>query len=89
MADLAEHGTRITRLEIWKNGNGSKGAEKRIQDLEERVKPDNCVGLAALNKHLKEIKEARERKRGFRIGDIANIIQFVLLLIVILQLFRG
>ena len=89
MADIANHETRIGKLEIWRSGNGAKGAEKRIQELEERVKPEQCIGLKAFEKYLQEEKEAREKRRGFRIGDVANIIQFLLMIIVIFQLFRG
>ena len=34
---------RLDRLEQWKNGNGSRGAEKRLQDVE---------GIAADNRRL-------------------------------------
>ena len=79
--------TRVTRLEVWKNGNGAKGAELGIRELEERVRPENCLGVQAISQYINELKEQQEQRRTFRIGDVANIIQLVLLAIVVYQLF--
>jgi hypothetical protein len=78
---------RITKLEVWKNGNGSKGAEQRLQEVEERVKPENCLGRQAIKEYLDEQEERRNKRRSFRMGDIANVIQLILLATVIYELF--
>jgi hypothetical protein len=66
-------------------GNGTEGHEQRIGQLEERCQPDNCIGVKALEKHIKELKEMQESRRQFRIGDLANLIQVVMLAVLIYQ----
>lgn len=84
-----DHEFRITKLEVWKTGNGAKGAEQRIQDLETRVLPENCIGVQAFKEYIKEEKEKAQNKRAFRIGDIANIVQFAMLIAALVALYRG
>lgn len=49
MSTLTE---RITKLEIWRNGNGADGAEKRIQALEKDCKNQNCPAGKVVADHL-------------------------------------
>ena len=91
-----DHEFRLTKLEVWKDGNGTAGADTRISALEERVKPENCIGCMAIKEYfeeqkaaLAEQKAANEKRRTFRIADIANIIQLVVLLTVVYKLFIG
>jgi len=79
--------TTLQKVTVWKDGNGAKGAEARLQDVEERVKPENCLGIVTFNKYLEEQKKQREKRRGFRIGDIANVIQLLVLLLMVYKLF--
>jgi len=80
--------TALEKLRGVVLGNGTEGHEQRIGQLEDRVKPENCIGIQALNKHLQEIKEMQEKRRTFRIGDLANVIQIAILLLMAYQLFK-
>jgi len=88
-AHIEDHEKRIVKIESWKNGNGAKGAEDRLQYLEERAQPDRCVGLIALKEYIEEEKTAREKRRKFRISDIANLIQFAMLIAALVALYKG
>ena len=53
---------------IWKElkslrsavfGNGTKGHEQRIIDLEARTKPENCIGSKELEKYKQEIDDKK------------------------------
>ena len=87
-AHIEDHEKRLSRIEVWKNGNGAIGAEKRLQLVEESIKIENCFGLQAIKEYIQQQETAREKRRTFRIGDIANIIQLVMLAAVLVQLFR-
>lgn len=46
---VTEHGERISKLEQWRNGNGARGAEARLQEVEEcgRSLKEQLSGLKA------------------------------------------
>ena len=70
-------------------GNGTEGHEQRIQTLEEKTEPKNCIGKQALEEHLAEIKEEKSKKRSFRASEIANWIQLLVVLLMAYQIFWG
>jgi len=90
---------KVLSLEHWRDGNGSAGADKRITDNTyglkqineefdefQRTRADTCVGSKALREYTKALQE----RRGFRIGDIANIIQLIMLGLIAYEVFsRG
>lgn len=95
---LQEVRERVIKIESWRDGNGSAGADKRItentkglKDLNEefdefqRTRAETCVG----SKALKEYTDALKERRGFRIGDVANIIQMIMLALIAYQVFGG
>lgn len=67
------HAKRLYALEIWKNGNGARGAEARLQGVEHDVSVlKECLGATQTDETIERIaavaarsviKNARERDR--------------------------
>lgn len=78
--------TAIEKLKGVVLGNGTEGHEQRITELEKRTLPANCIGKQALEAYVKKLELEAERKKSWRIGDIANYIQLAVLVIIFIQL---
>ena len=68
--------TALEKLRAVVLGDGSEGHEQRIGRLED--KENSCL-------YLKDKKE-QDSRRGFRVGDVANLIQLAMLGIIVYQL---
>jgi hypothetical protein len=84
---------RMKTVEQIVKGNGGDGHAQRISRLEEWRSHcgKHCEGALLMQKHLDEIEEReerimeeKERKRGFRIGDVANFIAAAGIIVVII-----
>lgn len=92
MADHAENTKQISiiwtfikTLAFQVRGNGGEGHEQRIKKIEETCENRNntCHGKKA----LKEYTNNLDRSRTWRLADIANIIQLIMLGVMIYGLF--
>jgi tetrahydromethanopterin S-methyltransferase subunit G len=89
---------RVKTMEQVIKGNGGDGHAQRIAKLEEWRSHcgKHCEGAVLMKKHLDEIEKReekimgeKERKRGFRIGDIANFIAASGVIVVIILFILG
>ena len=93
---LQEIRDKVISLISWRDGNGSAGADARIKenteglkqlneefDEHQRTRAETCIGKKALKEYVDDLND----RRGFRIGDIANLIQLLLLLLIAYQMF--
>ncbi len=90
---------KVLSLTHWRDGNGSAGADYRITqnttglremneefDEFQRTRSETCFGKKALQEYTDTLKE----RRGFRMGDVANIIQLIMLGLIAYEVFsRG
>jgi len=60
MTQLQETSIKTEKLRLWKEGNGVKGAEKRLQALEEKCTEAECPVGKQFYAHLKEHEKAKE-----------------------------
>ena len=96
--------TKVSRdfqkLDQLVRGNGTKKGSvlgrldeleeqmKKILDLLEEIKVRPCREPCLWEEHVREEEEMREKRRNWRIGDVANYIQFLMLLILIYGIFK-
>lgn len=80
MEDLEDVGIsrsdRLLNLEIWKRGNGAKGAEARLQEAEvEIVKLKECFGASSADDAIERIASAAARSivKGAREKDMTTV----------------
>ena len=74
---------RLSVLESTVMGNGNKGHKDRLRDLEDKEANMSCqTGV-----YIKRYIERMEKKRTYRIGDIANVLNAVGLIVVLAKLF--
>ena len=70
------HSDRLYAVEIWKNGNGAKGAEARLQEVEgEVVKLKECFGASSTDAAIERIASAAARSivKGAREKDMTVV----------------
>jgi len=75
----------IEKLKQWRDGNGAKGAEKRLQELEwkDENRYSKCFGI----KKVEEVKEEIAKKEGEQLQKkhflIAQSIQTIVLIVML------
>lgn len=96
--------TKVSRdfqkLDQLVRGNGTKkgsiiGRLEELEDLSatilqklEEIKNRPCREPCLWQEHVRQEEEMREKRRNWRIGDVANYIQLAMLIILIYGLFR-
>jgi hypothetical protein len=75
---------RVKLLEFWRDGNGSKGAEERLQYVE-GAKQDINVCEATTNRILRAIEDQKNRPRA----TFLKVKDWVLLTIAIIGIIKG
>ena len=97
--------TKVSRdfqkLDQLVRGNGTKKGSvlgrldeledqnKEILRLLEEIKDRPCREPCLWEEHMKKEEAMREKKRTWRIGDIANYIQLAMLILLVYGFFRG
>jgi hypothetical protein len=70
------YSTRLLKVETWKDGNGAKGAEKRLQEVEDDVvKLKECFGASSADDAIERIASAAARSivKGAREKDMTTV----------------
>jgi hypothetical protein len=89
MADDFE--SRLRALELWRNGNGAIGAEKRLQTIEAQEDDMSCRTGQRLEKHItyhreqegKQMDSAQWQKQ-MRIMVVGNLVGFSAVIVTLL-----
>jgi hypothetical protein len=89
MADHTENTKQISSLKTFieklafqvRGINGTAGHEQRIKKVEDGWdnRANTCAGLNSLREYLERKEKEEHARRTWRIGDIANIIQLLML----------
>ena len=70
------HSDRLLNIEIWKRGNGARGAEARLQEVEnDVVKLKECFGASSSDDAIERIASAAARSiiKGAREKDMTAV----------------
>jgi len=70
------YSTRLLKVETWKDGNGARGAETRLQEAEvEIVKLKECFGASSADDAIERIASAAARSivKGAREKDMTTV----------------
>jgi hypothetical protein len=70
------HSDRLLNIEIWKRGNGARGAEARLQEVEnDVVKLKECFGASSSDDAIERIASAAARSiiKGAREKDMTTV----------------
>ena len=70
------HSDRLLNIEIWKRGNGARGAEARLQEVEDDVvKLKECFGASSTDAAIERIASAAARSiiKGAREKDMTAV----------------
>ena len=70
------YSNRILKIETWRDGNGAKGAEKRLQEVEDDVvKLKECFGASSTDEAIERIASAAARSivKGAREKDMTTV----------------
>ena len=78
-------------MELWRNGNGAIGAEKRLQTIEEQEDNMNCRTGQRLEKHINYHREQEGKQmdstkwqKQMRIMVMGNMIGFAAVIVTLL-----
>jgi len=74
--DVDGYSTRILKVETWKDGNGARGAERRLQEVEDDVvKLKECFGASSTDAAIERIASAAARSivKGAREKDMTVV----------------
>jgi len=78
-------------------GNGSKSGsvigrleslETAVKDIIHQIETHTCIPGCQWQRYMEREEEMKEKRRNWRIGDVANYVQLVMLLLLIYGLFK-